>query len=71
MEILFLLIPVSLILILVSFWAFLWSVKNDQFEDLDKEAWRILQGDISQGDISQGDTLQDHPLQDHPLRGND
>ncbi len=42
MEILFVLIPVSLIIVSVALWAFVWAVKNDQFEDLDKEAHRIL-----------------------------
>ncbi len=42
MEILFVLIPISLVLVLVALWAFVWSVRNDQFEDLDREAWRIL-----------------------------
>lgn len=57
MEILFLLIPMSLILILATFWAFVWSVKNDQFEDLDKEAWRILQDDLT--DNSPGGVRRD------------
>jgi cbb3-type cytochrome oxidase maturation protein len=26
----------------LSLWAFLWSAKNEQFEDLDKQAWSIL-----------------------------
>ena len=42
MEILFVLIPISLVLVLLALWAFVWSVRNDQFEDLDREAWRIL-----------------------------
>lgn len=50
MEILFLLIPVSLFLMLVAFLAFLWSVKSDQFEDLDKEGWRVLQEENDQRD---------------------
>ena len=42
MEILFILIPVSLIIVMVSLAAFVWSVHNRQYEDLDKEAYRIL-----------------------------
>jgi cbb3-type cytochrome oxidase maturation protein len=42
MEIVFVLIPISLIIILVALWAFVWAVRNDQFEDLEKEAFRIL-----------------------------
>ena len=42
MEILFVLIPVSLIIVMISLAAFVWSVHNRQYEDLDKEAYRIL-----------------------------
>lgn len=42
MEILFVLIPVSLIIVGLAVWAFVWAVRNDQFEDLDKEAFRVL-----------------------------
>lgn len=42
MEILFVLIPVSLVLVMLALWAFVWSVHNEQYDDLDKEAERIL-----------------------------
>ncbi|MBV05749.1 MAG: cbb3-type cytochrome oxidase assembly protein CcoS [Gammaproteobacteria bacterium] len=42
MEVVFLLIPISIIIIFLTIWAFVWSVENDQFENLDKEAERIL-----------------------------
>ena len=42
MEILFILIPVSLLIVLVALYAFVWSVNNGQFEDLEKEGQRIL-----------------------------
>jgi cbb3-type cytochrome oxidase maturation protein len=42
MEILFVLIPVSLVIVMISLAAFVWSVYNRQYEDLDKEAERIL-----------------------------
>jgi len=42
MEIVFILIPISLIIIGVALWAFVWSVRNDQYEDLEKEAYGIL-----------------------------
>ena len=47
MEILFVLIPVSLIIVMVSLAAFVWSVHNRQYEALDKEAYRILFDDNS------------------------
>lgn len=42
MSILYLLIPLSLILLSLAIWAFFWAVKNDQFEDLEGPAYRIL-----------------------------
>lgn len=43
MSILFVLIPLSLVLLLIAIWGFFWMVKNRQFDDLDSVAWRILQ----------------------------
>ncbi|MFT7131564.1 MAG: cbb3-type cytochrome oxidase maturation protein [Cyclobacteriaceae bacterium] len=42
MEVVFVLIPVSLLIVIVAIWAFVWSVRTDQYEDLEKEAFRIL-----------------------------
>lgn len=42
MEILYLLIPLALVLFGVILWAFSWSVKNDQFEDLDRHGHDLL-----------------------------
>ncbi|MFC3284637.1 cbb3-type cytochrome oxidase assembly protein CcoS [Litchfieldella rifensis] len=42
MSILYLLIPLTLILLAIAVWAFFWAVKNDQFEDLEGPAHRIL-----------------------------
>ncbi|NLW05046.1 MAG: cbb3-type cytochrome oxidase assembly protein CcoS [Pseudomonadaceae bacterium] len=42
MNILFLLIPLSLLLLSLAIWAFFWAVKNDQFEDLEGPAYSIL-----------------------------
>lgn len=42
MEILFLLIPLSLGLVTFALWSFIWSVKNDQFDDLERQGWSIL-----------------------------
>ncbi len=45
MEILFVLIPLSLILLGIAVWAFFWAVKSGQFDDLDSPAYRILLDD--------------------------
>jgi cbb3-type cytochrome oxidase maturation protein len=42
MSIFFILLPLSIFLGLVFLVAYLWSVKNDQFEDLDTPAVRVL-----------------------------
>ena len=42
MTILYLLIPLSLILLGLAVWAFFWAVKNGQFDDLEGPAHRIL-----------------------------
>lgn len=45
MEILFLLIPVSVVVVAVIAAAFLWAVKSGQFEDMEGPAHRILMDD--------------------------
>lgn len=45
MNIIFLLIPLSIVLVAVAAWAFFWAVGNGQFDDLDTPAWRILADD--------------------------
>jgi cbb3-type cytochrome oxidase maturation protein len=44
-ESLIVLIPLSVVLVLVALKAFLWAAKSGQFEDLDREAARILEED--------------------------
>lgn len=48
MDILLFLIPVSLMISGVSFVVFYWSVKSEQFEDLDGAAHRILFDDTEE-----------------------
>ena len=42
MQIIFLLIPLALILLGGAVFAFFWAVRHGQFDDLDREASRIL-----------------------------
>jgi cbb3-type cytochrome oxidase maturation protein len=42
MTILLLLIPLSLVLLGVAVWAFVWAVRRGQFDDLDSPALDIL-----------------------------
>ena len=42
MEILYLLVPLAVIIAGVIVWAFLWSIRSGQFDDLEGPAHRIL-----------------------------
>jgi cbb3-type cytochrome oxidase maturation protein len=45
MESLYLLIPVALVFCAVAIKLLLWAIDSGQYEDLDKESWRILNDD--------------------------
>jgi cbb3-type cytochrome oxidase maturation protein len=45
MIILLLLIPLSLVLLVAAIWAFIWAVRNGQFDDLETPALDILAED--------------------------
>ena len=53
MEILFVLIPVSMLIVLLALYAFVWSVNNGQFDDLEKEGQRILSVEGSEAEQRQ------------------
>ncbi|GAB4173667.1 MAG: hypothetical protein Kow0020_08930 [Wenzhouxiangellaceae bacterium] len=42
MSIIYVLIPLSLMLLSLAVWAFFWAVRNDQFDDLDTPALDVL-----------------------------
>ena len=54
MDILFLLIPLSVLLVFALMAAFLWALQTRQFEDLDREGVRILSNDDGDLDGDQG-----------------
>lgn len=45
MEVLYLLIPVSLVFVGVIAWVFLWAVRSGQFDDMEGPAHQILMDD--------------------------
>ena len=45
MTILLLLIPLSLVLLAVAIWAFVWAVRSGQFDDLQTPAIDVLADD--------------------------
>jgi cbb3-type cytochrome oxidase maturation protein len=58
MSILFILIPLSLVLVVFAGWAFFWAVGNGQFDDLETPGWEILVEDRGdEGDGSDGSDL--------------
>ena len=54
MEILYLLIPLSAGLVLLILAVFGWALQRGQFEDLEREGERILEGDQAHLDAGQG-----------------
>lgn len=62
MIILYLLIPLTLILLAFALWAFFWAVKNDQFDDLEGPAYRILFDD-DENDLPLDQRPQQKPSQ--------
>lgn len=45
MDSLYLLIPVALVFVAIGIKLLLWAIDSGQYDDLDKEAWRILAED--------------------------
>ncbi|MBS9850484.1 cbb3-type cytochrome oxidase assembly protein CcoS [Vibrio alginolyticus] len=42
MESLYILIPIAIVLVCVAVTVFLWAVRSDQFEDLERQGHNIL-----------------------------
>ena len=42
MDSLYLLIPIALVFCVIAIKLLLWAIDSGQYDDLDKEAWRIL-----------------------------
>ena len=55
MEILYLLIPLSLVLVGVIVWVFVWAIQSGQFDDLEGPAHQILMDDDSPDSSRTGD----------------
>ncbi len=51
MDSLFLLIPVTLIILAIAVWVFIWAVNADQFDDMESPASRILFDDDERATI--------------------
>ncbi|HRH89898.1 MAG TPA: cbb3-type cytochrome oxidase assembly protein CcoS [Rubrivivax sp.] len=58
MEILYLLIPLSTVLVLLILGVFAWALHRGQFEDLEREGERILQDDVRSPAPVDGDQVR-------------
>ena len=58
MEIIYLLIPLSLVLVGLIVWLFVWAIQSGQFDDLEGPAHQILMDDDSP-DTTPADQDQD------------
>jgi cbb3-type cytochrome oxidase maturation protein len=45
MDSLYLLIPIALVFCAIAIRLLLWAIDNGQYDDLDKEGWRVLADD--------------------------
>ena len=53
MDILFLLVPFSVLLVLALIGLFAWAIQSNQFDDLQREGERILEADPPEFDADQ------------------
>ncbi|MBU1235948.1 MAG: cbb3-type cytochrome oxidase assembly protein CcoS [Gammaproteobacteria bacterium] len=63
MEILYLLIPVSVVLVFLIGAVFWWSLRHGQFEDMEGPAYRILMDDDSPPTVD--GSVASKPMQDN------
>jgi cbb3-type cytochrome oxidase maturation protein len=56
---LYLLIPIALVFVAVGIKLLLWAIDDGQYDDLDKEAWRILANDEAGSRREQADRESD------------
>ena len=54
MDILFLLVPMSVLLVFALIGLFAWALRGSQFDDLEREGGRILEDDGASLDGNQG-----------------
>ncbi len=64
MEILFVLVPLSVVLVAIAIGVFVWAVRNGQFDDLDSPAWRILVDERHKQNDRQNDKQESTQVKD-------
>lgn len=64
MESLYLLIPIALLFCAIAIKLLLWAIDSGQYDDLDKEAWKILADDETarpEAESPDNDAREDKP----------
>ena len=73
MEILYLLIPLSLLLVGIIVWIFLWAVRSGQFDDMEGPAHQILMDNddpvIVKQEEDSGENTEDDSAKPESLSG--
>ena len=73
MEILYLLIPLSLVLVGIIVWIFLWAVRSGQFDDMEGPAHQILMDNddpvIAKQEEDSGENTEDDSAKPESLSG--
>ena len=66
MDSLYLLIPVALVFVAIAVKLLLWAIDSGQYDDLDKEAWRILADDEpTPGAADGGENRDEDPVENN------
>lgn len=69
MESLYLLIPISVVLVFLIGVVFWWSLRSGQYDDLEGPAYRLLMDDRDEPPVSQHKDGEDSRGADGPRRG--
>ena len=59
MDSLYLLIPIALLFCAIAIKLLLWAIDSGQYDDLDKEAWKILADDEPPTEDARGEPKDD------------
>ena len=66
MDSLYLLIPIALVFCAIAIKLLLWAIDSGQYDDLDKEAWRILADDEVESKNANEITADEDSDKSHP-----
>ena len=64
MASLYLLIPIAVVFVALGIKLLLWAIDSGQYDDLDKEAWRILAEDEADDAVHPAEPVDDQPTVD-------